>query len=107
MSRCRESAGFLFDHPCSNVAEGHCTKCAKPICAEHTRDGECVACRRQERTKVEGAENDPLLVSSVYYSDYDQLSQYDAYSKRDKEAFQATEGEGEWDKDWDADFDGS
>ena len=40
MSRCRESAGFLFDNPRSNVAEARCSKHAKPISSEHTREGE-------------------------------------------------------------------
>ena len=106
MSRCREAAGFLFDHPCSNPAEANCTECSKPICIEHSRDGLCIACKR--KAKTEGDATDPYLASTYYYSDYESVSQYDNYSARDREAFAATqEGAEQWDKDWDADYDGT
>jgi hypothetical protein len=109
MSRCRESAGFLFDHPCSNVATSQCSKCSKPICSEHARGGACIACCREGKVKVADKEHDPLLMSSTYYPDYQTVSRYDAYSLHDRQAFQSsTEGpEEEWDKDWDTDFDGT
>lgn len=52
MSRCRETAGVLFKHPCKENAISQCARCHKPICARHTLgpSGQptCVDCLRKE-----------------------------------------------------------
>jgi len=37
---CRERAGFLFKHPCDQIAVNKCAGCAKEICAAHTHETE-------------------------------------------------------------------
>jgi hypothetical protein len=52
MSRCRETSGVLFKHPCRADAETTCVGCNKPICASHGRPFErgqvCVTCVRAQ-----------------------------------------------------------
>ena len=109
MSRCRETAGFLISHPCPHPAAHICTQCSKPICPDHRRESLCVSCYRSQ--PHEGAENDPYLAGAHYYSDYNDLSSYDAYSQRERSSLDSPSSAGdeeeEWDKDWEADFDGT
>ena len=52
MSRCKETAGVLFKHPCDAEADSACVLCRKPVCAAHRRgDGyqtRCISCLRKE-----------------------------------------------------------
>jgi len=105
--RCRETAGFLFAHPCKRPATSKCSGCEKPICATHNRQGRCIACYRQNASKSDGS--DPFLMATWYYADYETYSAWDAYTKKDREAFAEGEepADDEWEKDWEADFDGT
>lgn len=109
--RCRETAGFLFAHPCKRAASSACKDCQKPICATHNRQGRCIACFRQQPAQAAANAADPFLMATWYYADYETYSAYDAYSRKDREAF-ADGGDDlpdddEWGADWEADFDGT
>jgi hypothetical protein len=47
---CADRSGFLFAHACDRPPVGACSRCNKPICAEHTRQSPsgptCIACLR-------------------------------------------------------------
>lgn len=49
---CADRSGFLFAHACDRIATGQCSRCAKPICVEHTRmtdaGATCVSCVRDD-----------------------------------------------------------
>lgn len=51
MSRCRETAGILFQRKCAAPAVGTCSQCKKPICQTHGRNYwqsvACVTCLRE------------------------------------------------------------
>lgn len=55
--------------------------------------------------------SDPFMMASWYYADYDSYSHFDAYSKKDREAFaegaEQADGDDDWEADWEADFDGT
>lgn len=115
LGRCRETAGFLFSHPCKNEAVRTCTKCAKPICEDHTRgagslevsvpggwpaagDPVCIGCERRASVaagRVESRGDDPYFYAWGLSS---------TWSERDAAAFTAGElpPDEEWEKDWDA-----
>lgn len=50
MSRCKETSGILFNHPCKDAATAKCTQCHRPVCERHVRRDagrpECVSCLR-------------------------------------------------------------
>ncbi len=105
--RCKETAGFLFAHPCKRPATSACSGCQKPICATHNRQGRCIACFKEGAVIDAG---DPFMMASWYYADYESYSAYDAYSKKDREAFAdggEPLGDDDWEADWEADFDGT
>jgi hypothetical protein len=122
--RCRETAGFLFSHPCKNPAVGRCDHCGKPICAEHSRPSSaeappeqpapggwpaaggtvCVGCARRQ-VVASGGQNqqafreDPLFCAwALGGSSWD-------YTEEDHAAFQVEStpvGAEAWERDWDA-----
>ncbi len=111
MSRCKETAGFLFSHPCRHPSTDRCSSCSKPICQKHLRTLDqqvlCISCHKQRnQTSGEWMRHDPYYYSSYHYSDYDDYSDYDRYSVDDREAFEAG-GAGAWSEDWEDDYDGS
>ncbi len=121
--RCRETAGFLFSHPCKNPATTRCSRCGKPICAEHGRMASpqadsgppqaaqtgtvCIGCARRQASEAptaadrEALRDDPFFFAWALGSDASSW----AYSSADHEAFSApgVEADGEdWERDWDA-----
>ncbi len=122
--RCRETAGFLFSHPCKNPALGRCDQCGKPICAEHSRSaslgapsGEpapgnwpapggtvCIGCARRQVSSSQGEarqafREDPLFCAWVLGG-----SSW-SYTDEDHAAFQTESlpaGDEAWEHDWDA-----
>jgi hypothetical protein len=48
---CQETSGFLFRHPCDDIATQQCEICSRQICVGHStfHDGVtcCVSCRKQ------------------------------------------------------------
>ncbi len=50
MSRCKESAGFLFPRKCDQMANRQCGQCARAVCQLHHRDVQgrqlCISCVR-------------------------------------------------------------
>lgn len=116
MAKCRETAGFLFSHPCSESAGQQCSKCAKPVCAKHVRLWDqqpfCVGCHKDERRiagQQQGDRDDPYYYSTFYYNDYDDYGQWDRFSRGDREAFDsdASDWSEDWGDDWEGDFDAS
>lgn len=102
--RCRETAGFLFSHPCRNPASGRCGRCGKPICAEHARPaGEvpvCVGCARRDPSASPAPDDPYFYARAAGFAAY-----ASPYTEGDREAFQAEatpEAEEGWEKDWDA-----
>jgi hypothetical protein len=65
---CQETAGFLFKHRCDRPARGACQRCAKGICADHTRHAGqeplCVTCARAASAVADG---DPYFYGNSYY----------------------------------------
>lgn len=117
MGRCRETAGFLFSHPCNRADLAKCRLCEKPVCEKHLRDlagsQVCVSCHK-ERNKGQGQgdwmRDDPHYYSGFYYSDYEDYSTYDRYSMADRNAFEGTGADGwseDWGDNWEDDYDGS
>lgn len=114
MARCRETAGFLFAHPCSNSSTASCVECSKPICEQHKRiaangTAMCLGCYKKSVSREQWRE-DPMLYSSYHYHDYDDLSEFDRYSLGDRASFDAAEGAAwteDWGNDWEDDYDGS
>jgi hypothetical protein len=117
VARCRETAGFLFSHPCNRGDVARCKLCEKPICEKHVRalagNRVCVSCHK-ERTKADGQEDwmrdDPHYYSAYYYRDYDNYSSYDRYSMADRDAFDGDSNGGwneDWGDNWEDDYDGS
>ncbi len=61
---CQETSGFLFSHPCGEVALRSCVKCQKEICDRHTvrevqaGDGEelvlCTTCAKESHAAAPG-----------------------------------------------------
>lgn len=51
MSRCRETAGILFNRKCHAEAVGTCSECKKPVCQTHSRNYwesvTCITCLRE------------------------------------------------------------
>lgn len=120
LGRCRETAGFLFSHPCKNAAVRTCTKCGKPICEDHTRgagalevsvpggwpaagDPVCIGCERRASVaagRVESRGDDPYFYAWGLGS---------SWSEGDAAAFTSASSSSEelppdeeWEKDWDA-----
>lgn len=125
LGRCRETAGFLFSHPCKNEAVRTCLKCAKPICEDHTRgtavappsvpggwptEGEpvCIGCERRAAVasgQVQARGDDPYFFAWSFYPDYHTWSgSSSGVTGADAGAFAAEElpADEEWEKDWDA-----
>ena len=52
MSRCKETSGVLFSHPCKEQATGKCIRCQRPVCDRHLRTEQsrtfCVSCLRND-----------------------------------------------------------
>jgi len=121
--RCRETAGFLFSHPCRNPATTRCIRCSKPICAEHGRpaslqgesgpapssgtDVVCIGCARHQASHVsttgdrDALRGDPFFFGWALSEDASSWS----YSSADHEAFAGDDlgaEEGAWERDWDA-----
>ena len=101
--RCRETAGFLFSHPCRNPAAGRCGRCGKPICPEHARAlGEggpvSVACARKDPSASPAPDDPYFYAGAAGFAAY-----ASPYTEGDREAFlaEAAPEEG-WEKDWDA-----
>jgi hypothetical protein len=72
MTNCAEQSGFLFPHPCGRLAIQACSRCAKPICAQHTiadRSGNlhCITCAQDAQTSVGWADDDVYLSSPYFY----------------------------------------
>lgn len=119
MARCKETAGFLFSHPCRRGDVARCGLCEKPICEKHVRvhDGKrvCVSCHKEHNKATPGSQkeawrrDDPYYYSSFYYHDYDDYSSYDSYSMDDRDAFDsgAAGWSEDWGDDWENDYDGS
>lgn len=117
MSRCRETAGFLFAHPCQDTAVNQCPQCNKPICAKHTRmwqeQSYCITCHKEacrQAGQTYGDRLNPYYYSSFYYHDYDSYGAWDSYSRADRDAFDPDAGDSgqEWGAaDWEGDFDAS
>lgn len=125
LGRCRETAGFLFSHPCKNPAVRTCTKCGKPICEDHTRgaaalevsvpggwpaagDPVCIGCERRASVaagRVESRGDDPYFFAWGFYPSYHSAS---TWVEGDAAAFTAGASSSElppdeeWEKDWDA-----
>lgn len=120
--RCRETAGFLFSHPCKNPATARCSQCGKPVCAEHGRAPAaeagpeppggwpqallCVGCTRRQAAADPQAlarrQDDPLFYAWALYPDYQAYSS--SYTDADRAAFAAEEvpaTQAEWERDWD------
>lgn len=108
--RCRETAGFLFSHPCKNPSTGNCGRCGKPICLLHTRmidvETVCVGCERmavqEDPSMMESRQDDPFYYASSRYHDYGS----GGWSTADEDAFAAGAAGGAaedgWEQDWDA-----
>ncbi|MGE0709079.1 MAG: hypothetical protein AB7N76_00295 [Planctomycetota bacterium] len=126
-AECRETAGFLFKHPCGRQATGECADCGKAVCDAHLKQNPkgvllCVACLKMDLAR--GAppgpgrdqpplayENDPYFYGSAHYagygryrsgwgSDYYAESAFDGddFTEADGAAF-ATEGDEGWEQD--------
>ncbi len=121
--RCRETAGFLFSHPCKNPAMSKCGRCGKPICAEHARPAPsqapsepgpsggspdpaglvCIGCARRQAAQGDRQAfmDDPFFYCWALYPEDPSWS----YSAADHAAF-AGDGSGPdggaWEQDWDA-----
>lgn len=126
LGRCRETAGFLFSHPCKNEAVRTCTKCGKPICEEHSRgagaarvdvpggwptEGEpvCIGCERRVAVasgNVQARGDDPYFFAWSFYPDYHTYSSTpgSGFTSSDAAVFAAEDlpADEEWEKDWDA-----
>mgnify|MGYP000849204619 CR=1 FL=1 len=128
--RCRETAGFLFSHPCRNPATGKCDRCGKPICAEHTRPEPgpprveppppggwpaetgvvCIGCTRRiaveqgRQQEFAGRQADPFFYAWSVFPDYHSYRATRPYSEADQAAFAAEETleSAEFEKDWGA-----
>jgi hypothetical protein len=108
---CQERAGFLFAHDCPRSATLSCTRCAKPICSEHSRFVEeeelCVECARAAQADPD--DDDPLLYSSHYYDDYghygpgswghDALHDPNDFTEADGEALRGEQRPGDFEED--------
>jgi hypothetical protein len=103
---CQERSGFLFAHACDQPAAWACVRCAKMICAAHTRttaEGQCcISCAResmaagQDQQQAQGNQyrdtNDPYF----YYS-----GSRTTWDADDRRAFDTTpdQQDADWEKD--------
>ncbi len=75
MGACNEKSGFLFSHVCYRNPIGNCNSCQKPICADHSHQGEgtvlCTACAKRDRRGRGRDESGRRYGRSHYYSDHD------------------------------------
>ena len=71
MSRCRETAGILFKHRCSEPVFGPCQSCGKPVCRKHSRPSGygvvCVSCMRSQVQQTDRRENLLYLRDDPYF----------------------------------------
>jgi len=108
---CRETSGFLFSHPCEQIARYVCERCGKPICPQHVAYHEgrtlCIGCEKQaptpeelKRPKIQddSAYDDPYWYSRLYYETY---SWHDnEFTEADESVLIHHDGEDvEWEKD--------
>lgn len=81
---CNDRSGFLFNHPCDQLALNACVRCAKPVCSDHSHHTEegvvCTSCAKREvkQQRRRGAErtsrdrsyydyDDPYFYGGWYY----------------------------------------
>ena len=59
---CQETAGFLFSHPCGEMAAFTCSECQKPVCQRHAIDHggllRCVSCMKKLRAAGDSTTSD-------------------------------------------------
>jgi hypothetical protein len=106
---CQERSGFLFAHACDQPAAWACTRCAKMICAAHTRttaEGQCcIGCAREVMATQEQQQNQQQQQTDGYRDTDDPYFYYagsrSTYDADDRRAFDtsASPQDGEWEKD--------
>ena len=89
MTRCRETSGILFSHPCERQSQFNCVTCNKPICERHMRHAAdkptCISCvrshlkasRTNEGRASSGYEHDPYFFYYYYGSAFGGGGGYD------------------------------
>lgn len=102
MNTCQETSGFLFSHPCGQMAGLTCGTCGKSVCSRHAQMGEagvqCITCARASAgDSTWGSDDDdqdsPYFYSSRYRS-RSGLGEIDAndFQEGDQGAFDKGEG---------------
>lgn len=75
MAKCKETAGVLFAHVCTQEATLSCVACSKPICEMHSRQlpsgVTCIQCYKEQRRDQSGDGGDPFFMAAAFFPDYD------------------------------------
>ena len=107
MSKCREVAGILFKHQCSEPAVAQCTRCRKPVCRTHHRGTGysllCISCAREavkdpaQRNNMAYLQDDPYFFwyysGSRWYNDPYGAEDYALFDSNDADFGQGAESD--------------
>ena len=97
--KCKEQAGFLIHHPCTNPPELNCSVCGKDVCNDHARETDsgfaCISCFKKQHVDQDlraGSQRGRYYRDPYYYGYYHSYRPYglhDRFDDRDRGAFEA------------------